>query len=70
MAGTREGGLKAAATNKLRYSDEFYRLIGAAGGAKSTGGGFAANHELARKAGRKGGKAKRKVNYEIDSQDS
>lgn len=67
MAGTREGGLKAAATNKARYSDEFYKLIGAAGGAKSTGGGFAANHELARKAGRKGGKAKRRTQYETNS---
>jgi general stress protein YciG len=56
MSGTREGGLTAAATNKARYGKDFYRKIGAVGGKKSTTGGFAANPELAREAGRKGGK--------------
>lgn len=55
MPGTRAGGLKAAKTNKERYGDEFYNMIGAAGGKKSQGGGFAANRELAKVAGRKGG---------------
>jgi general stress protein YciG len=55
MAGTRKGGEKAAKTNKQRYGMEFYINIGRLGGAKSTGGGFAADHELARRAGRLGG---------------
>lgn len=60
MAGTVEGGRRAALTNKKRYGKEFYVKIGTAGGKKSRGGGFAANPELAREAGRKGGKASRK----------
>lgn len=55
-----EGGKKAAATNKERYGADFYVNIGALGGRKSRGGGFAANPELAREAGRKGGKKSRK----------
>ncbi len=55
MAGTKAGGQKAAATNKARHGKEFYARIGAKGGKKGTTGGFYANRELARKAGRKGG---------------
>lgn len=67
MPGTKIGGLKASKTNKERYGDEFYVMIGAAGGKMSKGGGFAANRELAKIAGRKGGrKSKRgKVNHEV-----
>lgn len=60
MSGTRQGGLKAAKTNKDRYGSEFYKKIGKVGGKKSTTGGFAANPELARIAGRKGGKASKR----------
>ena len=60
MAGTEMGGRKAAATNKTRYGLNFYEQIGAKGGRKSRGGGFAANRELAVEAGRKGGKASRR----------
>lgn len=56
MAGTKIGGIKAAATNKARYGEGFYRSIGAAGGKISRGGGFESNPELAREAGRIGGK--------------
>lgn len=56
MAGTKKGGQKAAQTNKERYGTDFYKKIGQVGGKKSTTGGFAANPELAREAGRKGGK--------------
>lgn len=60
MAGNRQGGLKAAQTNIAKFGKNFYRNIGSAGGKKSRGGGFAANPELARQAGRKGGlKSKR-----------
>lgn len=60
MPGTREGGLKAAATNKQRYGNAFYQGIGKVGGTKSRGGGFAKDPELAREAGRKGGKISRR----------
>lgn len=60
MAGTIEGGRKAAQTNKQRYGKNFYEVIGAAGGRKSRGGGFQNNRELARTAGSKGGKTSRR----------
>ena len=56
MAGTKEGGKKAALANKERYGKDFYAKIGAKGGKKGTTGGFAANRELARIAGAKGGR--------------
>lgn len=59
MAGTKEGGLKAATKNKASNPD-FYREIGALGGTKSRGGGFKKYPELAREAGRKGGSAERR----------
>lgn len=55
MAGTKAGGRKAAATNKDRYGSEFYANIGRKGGHNGHTGGFAANPELAKEAGRKGG---------------
>lgn len=55
MTGTVRGGKKAGRTNKQRYGKDYYKKIGALGGKKSIGGGFAANPELAREAGRKGG---------------
>ena len=56
MPGTIEGGRKAAATNKKKYGKEFYANIGRKGGKNGHTGGFAANPELAKEAGRKGGK--------------
>lgn len=55
MAGNKEGGKKCAVTNKKTYGEDFYRKIGAIGGKNGHTGGFAANPELARVAGRKGG---------------
>ena len=55
MAGTRIGGARAAATNKTKYGKDFYARIGAMGGKAGHTGGFFANRELAREAGRKGG---------------
>lgn len=55
MAGTKEGGLKAAKTNKELHGEDFYARIGRKGGKNGHTGGFAANRELASLAGRKGG---------------
>ena len=59
MAGTKLGGQKAAAKNLQREPD-FYKRIGAIGGKRGTTGGFAANPELARIAGAKGGRISRR----------
>jgi general stress protein YciG len=67
MAGTRNGGRRAAATNKQRYGAEFYQTIGRLGGARSRGGGFAHDPELARRAGRLGGKASRRRKPETEA---
>lgn len=56
MAGTKAGGIKAAATNKLRHGDGFYARIGAKGGRNGNTGGFASNPALAKVAGAKGGR--------------
>ena len=66
MAGTREGGRRAAATNKQRYGMNFYESIGRLGGRKSRGGGFAKNPQLAREAGAKGGRASRRTKATTD----
>lgn len=60
MAGTIDGGKKAAATNKSKYGSEFYAMIGAKGGKKTGAKGFALNRDLAREAGRKGGTVSRR----------
>lgn len=54
MAGTVAGGKKAAAKN-LQNNPNFYREIGRIGGRNGNTGGFAANPQLARIAGSKGG---------------
>lgn len=56
MAGTVEGGRKAAATVKEKHGDDFFARIGKMGGQNGHTGGFYANRELAREAGAKGGK--------------
>lgn len=66
MSGTRDGGLKAVATNRRKYGDDFYVKMGKKGGSAyhRTHGGFASEKigkdgltgfERARLAGRKGG---------------
>jgi len=60
MAGTKDGGRKAAATNKAKYGKDFYARIGQMGGKLGRTGGFYADRELAREAGRKGGRISRR----------
>ena len=60
MAGPQAGGQKAAATNKARHGADFYASIGRKGVQNGTTGGFAANPELARIAGAKGGRISRR----------
>lgn len=60
MSGTKEGGLKAAATNKAKYGKDFYKNAGRKGGQNGHTGGFFANRELAKLAGAKGGRISRR----------
>ena len=66
MAGTKLGGQKAAAKNLLR-DQEFYAKIGARGGKNGHTGGFAANPELARVAGAKGGRISRSRSKKVEA---
>ena len=65
MPGTKAGGAKAKARNIEKYGEDYYAVIGRTGGkngTKENGSvkGFAANPELAKTAGAKGGhKSKR-----------
>lgn len=65
MAGTKAGGLKATATNIERHGKDFYKRIGRKGGKASNNGGFAANPELAKIAGQKGGRISRRGKAKI-----
>ncbi len=60
MAGTKEGGMKARATNLAKYGEDYYANIGRKGGQNGHTGGFASNPELARIAGAKGGRNSRR----------
>jgi general stress protein YciG len=60
MAGTKAGAKKAAATNLARHGKDFYANIGRKGGKNGHTGGFAANRELAKIAGQKGGRISRR----------
>lgn len=60
MAGSSEGGRKAAETNRIRYGKGFYKRIGEMGGKISTGGGFQPNSPFAREMGAKGGATARR----------
>lgn len=76
MAGTREGGLKAAIKNKAKDPD-FYAKIGAKGGRNGHTGGFASTmcdcgayedyHLIARCAGKKGGSISRRPRRKLAS---
>lgn len=59
MAGTKTGGQKALATNKARYGDDFYKVIGSKGGKAGHTGGFAFGNNGA-KFGAIGGRLSRR----------
>lgn len=65
MSGNKIGGQKARDKNYKLHGKDFYKRIGAIGGHNGRGpdykGGFAANPELARIAGAKGGKKSRRT---------
>ncbi len=70
MAGTPEGGKNASETNKVRYGEDFYAVIGRMGGAKGRTGGFASDvvgedgltgRQRASIAGAKGGRKSRRT---------
>lgn len=61
MSQTKEGGVKARDTNYKKYGEDFYKKIGAMGGKNGRTGGFYANRELARIAGKKGGSVSRRT---------
>ncbi len=66
MAGTKEGGAKAALRNKEKYGEDFYKNIGSTGGKASGTGGFyyaKKNYSIddprhPANSGKKGGKAR------------
>lgn len=67
MAGNRTGGLKTAAKNKEKFGKDFYARIGKKGGQNGKTGGFYNNPELARRAGRKGGRTSKRGMARKDS---
>ncbi|MDN5276033.1 MAG: hypothetical protein JWN33_682 [Candidatus Saccharibacteria bacterium] len=67
MAGTKAGG-KLAAQKNLARDPNFYAKIGKKGGERGHTGGFAANPELARIAGAKGGRiSRRRKNIKVEA---
>ena len=71
ISGNKIGGLKAAATNKAKHGDDFYKRIGGVGGKALGPKGFAVTkpcncelftvtHTIARCAGVKGGMKSRR----------
>lgn len=59
MSGTKAGALIARETNKRKYGEDYYRVIGAKGGRNGTTGGFyysmVNGYNWHKVAGRKGG---------------
>lgn len=61
MAGSKLGGLKAAATNKAKYGPSFYATIGRDGGRAGRGHAFGHGKVDPRIAGAKGGAVSRRT---------
>lgn len=62
MAGTREGGLKAARTLRAKRGADFYSKIGRKGGKAEVEKGYSMNTTLASLSGYKGAKSRRRQN--------
>ena len=60
MAGTKAGGIKARNKIKELYGEDYYARTGRLGGLACVPKGFAASHERAVEAGKKGGKASKR----------
>ncbi len=76
MAGTKEGGKRAAMTNKTKYGIDFYARLGSIGGKLSNNGGFASlllsddgltGRERAAIAGSKGGKISKRPKSKVSA---
>lgn len=64
MSGSKIGGKKASRTNRERYGEDFYKVIGAIGGRNGHTGGFSYDVNVAKEAGSKGGRlGKRGLKY-------
>lgn len=61
MPGTSIGGIKGAKTNKERYGEDYYRIMGSKGGQKPRPRWFALHPELAKEAGMKGGRVSKRT---------
>ena len=61
MGGTRVGGIHAAKVLRDRYGKDYYKQIGAIGGRRSRGGGFASGVADPVEAGRRGGANSRRT---------
>jgi hypothetical protein len=77
VSGNRTGGKLAAATNKAKYGEGYYAVIGSAGGKASNTGGYAkaipcvcvtiaGDHFVRNCAGRRGGLTSRRTKEVID----
>jgi general stress protein YciG len=60
MSGTREGGLAATQTNRLKHGPDFYARLGKLGGAAGRGHKFAHGKVDPAVAGKLGGRKSRK----------
>lgn len=68
MVGTKSGGIKAKQTILQKHGEDFFKRIGKKGGSVSCEKGFALNHELARIAGKKGGKVSKRNRKDSNEQ--
>ena len=75
MAGTKQGGIKAAQTNRQLYGEGFYKKIGSQGGHNGTTGGWASavvgvdgltGKERARVQGAIGGRMSKRGKAKVD----